>query len=263
MNIKFVLILASLMLVMGIQSLAIGAEKDLVGLWAFDEGTGNKVKDLSGNGNDGTISGAKWVDGKFAKALEFNGDGDQVLVPHADVLNIEGELTIEAWVFPTGWNPDLNAIAQKWEDGSNRRQYQLTVYGATKTNWWYVSNAGSNWPRAEGKVVVELNKWTHLAGTYDGKKLRSYTNGTLDVELDQPNGIFASDIPVAIGGYGPNTKEVTYGQNRHFTGIIDEVRFWSRALSEKEIKDGMNSTAAPVEPKGKLTTTWGSLKSDF
>ena len=144
MNIKFVLILASLMLVMGIQSLAIGAEKDLVGLWAFDEGTGNKVKDLSGNGNDGTISGAKWVDGKFAKALEFNGDGDQVLVPHADVLNIKGELTIEAWIFPTGWNPDLNAIAQKWEDGSNRRQYQLTVYGATKTNWWYVSNAGNN-----------------------------------------------------------------------------------------------------------------------
>ena len=68
MKIKFVLILASLMLVMGIQSLAIGAEKDLVGLWAFDEGTGNKVKDLSGNGNDGTISGAKWVDGKFGKA---------------------------------------------------------------------------------------------------------------------------------------------------------------------------------------------------
>ncbi len=78
MKIKFVLILASLMLVMGIGSLAIGAEKDLVGLWAFDEGTGNKVKDLSGNGNDGTISGAKWVDGKFGKALEFHGDGDQV-----------------------------------------------------------------------------------------------------------------------------------------------------------------------------------------
>ena len=82
----------------------------------------------------------------------------------------------------------------------------MTVYGATKTNWWYVSNAGNNWPRGEGKIIVELNQWTHLAGTYDGKKLRNYTNGKLDVELDQPNGIFASDIPVVIGGYGPKLR---------------------------------------------------------
>ena len=39
-----------------------------------------------------------------------------------------------------------------------------------------------------------------LSGTCDGKKLRNYTNGKLDVELDQPNGIFASNIPVVIGG---------------------------------------------------------------
>ena len=39
------------------------------------------------------------------------GDGDQILVAHNDVLNIEGKLTVEAWVFPTGWNPDLNTIA--------------------------------------------------------------------------------------------------------------------------------------------------------
>ena len=47
---------------------------------------------------------------------------------------------------------------------------------------------------------MELNKWIHLIGTYDGKKLHNYTNGKLDVELDQPNGIFTSNIPVAIGG---------------------------------------------------------------
>lgn len=49
--------------------------------------------------------------GPFGAALEFNGDGDQILVAHNDVLNIEGKLTVEAWVFPTGWNPDLNTIA--------------------------------------------------------------------------------------------------------------------------------------------------------
>jgi len=256
----FLLIITGLMLVIW-QSTGTSASKDLVAAWTLDEGFGGKVKDASGHGHNGVISGAKWVKGKFGAALEFNGDGDQVLVAHNDALNIEGKLTVEAWVFPTGWNPDLNAIAQKWEDGSNRRQYQLTVY-KTK-NWWYVSNAGNNWPRAEGKIAVELNKWTHLAGTYDGKKLRNYTNGKLDVELDQPNGIFASNIPVVIGGYGPETPKCTYGKNRHFMGVIDEVRFWSKALGEKEIQDGMNSSIASVHSPGKATMTWASIKNIF
>ncbi|MEK7397049.1 MAG: LamG domain-containing protein, partial [Candidatus Poribacteria bacterium] len=234
---------------------------NLVAAWSFDEGAGDTVKDVSGNGHNGTISGAKWIDGKLGKALDFNGDGDQVLVPHDNTLNIKGELTVEAWVFPKGWNPDLNAVAQKWEDGTNRRQYQLDVY--TERNWWYVSDAGSNWPRAEGKIAVALNQWTHLAGTYDGKTLRSYTNGKFDVELAQANGIFASDIPLVIGGYGPKTPKCTYAQNRHFKGIIDEVRIWNKVLTEDEIKAEMGKSIAPVQPLGKCATEWGQIKSNF
>ncbi|MDQ1316411.1 MAG: LamGL protein [Candidatus Poribacteria bacterium] len=249
----------SLVLILVSQSIGVCAIKDLVAAWSFDEGSGNNAKDISGNGHDGTITGAKWTDGKFGKALDFNGDGDQVLVPNDDKLNIKGELTVEAWVFPKGWNPDLNAIAQKWEDASNKRQYELNVY--TERNWWYVSDAGSNFPRAEGQIPVPLNQWTHLAGTYDGKKLRSYTNGKFDVELAQANGIFVSDIPVVIGGYGPKTPKCFYAQNRHFMGIIDEVRFWNKALSEDEIKAEMGKSIAPVYPAGKAVATWAEIKS--
>jgi len=255
------LIIISFALLLSCQINGICASKDLVAAWSFEEGSGNSVKDVSGNGHDGVISGAKWVVGKIGKALEFNGDGDQVLVENDDALNIKGELTVEAWVFPTGWNPDLNAVAQKWEDGSNRRQYQLNVYQAK--NWWYVSDAGSNFPRAEGVIDVPLNQWTHLAGTYDGKKLRSYTNGKFDVELAQANGIFASDIPVVIGGYGPKTPKCVYAQNRHFMGIIDEVRFWNKALTENEIRAGMEKSVVAVYPSGKCATTWAEVKDSL
>jgi len=83
------------------------------------------------------------------------------------------------------------------------------------------------------------------------------------VELDQTNGIFASDIPVAIGGYGPKTPECTYGQNRHFNGVIDEVRFWNRALSQEEIKSGMNASVVAVQPVGKVAATWAQIKSSL
>ena len=40
----------------------IGSEEGLAGFWNFDEGNGNVLTDLSGNGNDGTIYGAEWSD---------------------------------------------------------------------------------------------------------------------------------------------------------------------------------------------------------
>ena len=51
--------------------------------------------------------------------------------------------------------------------------------------------------------------------------------------------------------------------NNVFTGMIDEVRLWNRALSQDDIniaKD-LSATATPVDPLGKLSTTWGNLKS--
>ena len=57
----------------------------LVGAWHFDEGQGNIAHDSSGNNNHGTIYGAKWVDGKFGKALEFDGVDDYVEIGRAHV----------------------------------------------------------------------------------------------------------------------------------------------------------------------------------
>ena len=55
----------------------------LVGAWLFDEGKGNIAEDASGNGHDGEIRKAKWVEGKFGKALKFDGDG-AVVILHSD-----------------------------------------------------------------------------------------------------------------------------------------------------------------------------------
>lgn len=45
------------------------SDDGLVAEWHFNEGTGSVLKDSSGNGNDGVIYGATWVEGKYG-----NGD---------------------------------------------------------------------------------------------------------------------------------------------------------------------------------------------
>jgi hypothetical protein len=71
---------------------------DLVAEWHFDEGSGNIVKDSSGNGNDGTIYGAAWAQGKLGKALRFDGSNDYVSVSDHPNLEFSPCITVEAWV---------------------------------------------------------------------------------------------------------------------------------------------------------------------
>lgn len=54
------------------------------------------------------------------------------------------------------------------------------------------------------------------------------------------------------------------GTSRTLLGLIDEVRIWNRALTEEEVIEQMNKghfELFPVDPRQKLTTTWGTLKT--
>src|SRR2546422_9718287 len=57
------------------------------------------MKDLSGHGNDGTISGTTDVAGKVGRARQFNGIADYVEVPDSSDLHVSGGITIAAWVY--------------------------------------------------------------------------------------------------------------------------------------------------------------------
>ena len=73
-------------------------DPSLVGYWPFNEKTGKKAEDASGNGNDGKlIDGPKWVEGKFGSALEFGGDGSYVEVADDPSLDLTNAATVMAW----------------------------------------------------------------------------------------------------------------------------------------------------------------------
>ena len=64
---------------------------DLVAAYAFNEGSGSSVADLSGNGNAGQIGSATWTtSGKYGGALSFNGSSARVTVPDAASLRLTG-----------------------------------------------------------------------------------------------------------------------------------------------------------------------------
>jgi hypothetical protein len=102
----------------------------VVGVWLFNEGKGSVAKDTSGKGNDGTLkNGPAWIDGKFGKALQFDGVDDYVDV--ADKDNLSGgdgkKLTVVAWFNTTKIDgTDNTPIITKYLDAATK-DWGLTV----------------------------------------------------------------------------------------------------------------------------------------
>jgi hypothetical protein len=207
---------------------------DTVALWHFDESVGTTAYDCSGNGNDGTINGAKWagptwVDGKFGNALSFDGVDDYVEVGDDVSLN-PLEITIEAWIKPSSW-PTTNAVAlvtkrTKYGDG-----YFLFYYeGSTQTiNFDWGGSSGSN--RWNTGYAPPLNTWTHLAVTRDSAGRALYVDGDLYASTPYAGAPASTGAPLRIGC----DSRAGYEGHYPFHGMIDEVRIWNEALTADQI----------------------------
>ena len=76
-----IIALACMGLMFANQSVADLDPATIEGLWLFNDGTGKVAKDTSGNKLDGTLeNNPKWVNGKFGKAIEFDGSGAHVVI---------------------------------------------------------------------------------------------------------------------------------------------------------------------------------------
>ena len=228
-----------------------------IGIWLFDEGNGNAVKDSAGKCKDGKITGALWTNGKFGKALSFNGSSDFVEVPNSENLNPKKAMSMGCWVNVKGNVGQHRDIISK--DGENaERQYLLTASDVNKfrAHIWTSDGVAHYF---DGKTSVELDTWYHVAQTYDGSILKLYVNGKEDGNVSFSGDIIVTSQPVRIGG-GANAGAAPY----HIPAIIDEVAIFNVALGQADIQNLMNngmSGVLAVSRIGKLTTTWSSIKT--
>ena len=70
-----------------------------VAIWLFDEGKGDEAKDFTGNGHDAKLNGTEWVDGKFGKALSFDGAKSNGKTPETDEFALQ-DFTVCFFVNP-------------------------------------------------------------------------------------------------------------------------------------------------------------------
>ena len=161
---KYIILLSAILWLVTTQiSMGLDTE-DIVALWLLDRGRGNIARDYSGNGHDGTIYGGAWVQGKYGKALQFDGVRSQVLLPSGDDMALEA-FTIEAWVKiqSTG---EWTSILMR---GHGPRNYALILTpGSDRLLLSFTCGAKDAWRSVGGSRSVTDNEWHHVAATYDG-----------------------------------------------------------------------------------------------
>ncbi len=167
-------------------------------------------------------------------ALNFDGVNDRLNCGNDASVQLSGSaITLEAWIYPTAWT------SQVWQGNIINKENNAPDYGYMlrcgdngKLNFnlgngsWHEHTTASN--------TLSLNTWQHVAGTYDGSKIRLYVNGQL-VDSSNVSISFSSSLQNLTIGNWSNTPD------RGFMGSIDEARVWNVVRSRAEINASMNT----------------------
>jgi len=198
----------------------------MIGWWKFEEAKGGVTVDSSGNDLDGKLVGGAHIisDPVRGNVLSLDGDGDYVDCGKDSAFDITDEITVEGWIKVNMFDKTWQAIVAKGDSSWRLHRHM---------EWDSVVFAFSPWPGTHvwtsGDISVNDGQWHHVVGVYDGTKTYQYVDGRLDVSAE------------ATGRINTNSWEVLIGENaeqpgREWNGLMDDVRIYSYALSEAEIK---------------------------
>lgn len=204
----------------------------LVAHWQFEEGAGTTTADTSGNNYTATLTNSPaWsttvpiTNFTNTRAISFDGMNDYISAPDIDVTH----MTLSAWVkanagtsgfvMTKGFNGSV--LPYSLNVGGNASPYQLDGVGFFPGYAWISSGIIATSIRGDGL-------YHHIAGTYDGVSLKYYVDGVLKNTSAQGYwNMPQNNNTIDIGAYRTD--------GAYFSGLIDDVRIYDRALTLAEI----------------------------
>ncbi|MBI2584210.1 MAG: hypothetical protein HYW25_06065 [Candidatus Aenigmarchaeota archaeon] len=195
----------------------------------FDNSTyGNNLTSFGGVSSEGNLT-----TGYYGKGLRFveydSSDTGRAVVSNHSSFNILSALTIEFWVIR--YSAVGNDVYISKDTGSTVNPFRV-VATSTGTVQFQTRNETSL-QTLSSSSSLNNNQWYHVAAVWNGTNKMIYVNGVVDASVAFGGLLNVSTGSVGIGGaqVGTNVANAT----------LDEVKIWSRALSEQEINASMRS----------------------
>jgi hypothetical protein len=210
--------------------------------WKLDESSGN-ASDSVGSvtlTNNNTVA---YATGKINNGADMGSSNSSKNLTSSNDLGINGGyISISAWIKPSSYPSS---------DSDPTTPSRFNIFGQSDTTsgisyFLHVSNVSgtikcifSRWRNSVAIAVAEYtytpptSSWTHLVGTYDGNTVRIYVNSNAPGSVSQTGGGSGGPDGTAIGSNNSN--------GAYFSGMIDEVSVWNRALIASEVAVLYNS----------------------
>lgn len=226
------------------QVLASNATDKLVGYWKMDEtSAGSSVVDSSGDGNNGTPSGAggsqngpqpnssvPTMSYSDPRSLNFDGTDDDVAVSGL-LTGSSQTVTLAAWVNLTTKDTSGAEIISLGDHVLIRADDSTSQ----KTTGQFYN--GTTWIGTGSGVDIAGSGWRHVAYVVNQVSGNFYQQIYIDGVLDTQS---TNNTSIVYSGQSQNTKIGEHGNgsaNYNFNGKIDDLRVYTRALSADEIAD--------------------------
>ncbi|MCA9732818.1 MAG: T9SS type A sorting domain-containing protein [Deferribacteres bacterium] len=228
--------------------------ENLVSYWSLDEGADTTAYDATANSNNGTLkNGTVWADSKFGNGLLFDGVDDYVLIPSTTSLNIDtNAVTLSVWAkldylpadLPGPYGPIYDSDTDNYviymDRGNNELRFKVTTV------------TGAQRPGIPADALT-TGEWLHIAGVYDGVAAKIYLNGKLQDTLPLTGNIKTNSGDIFLGRTG-----TTY-----FSGGIDHIQIFDRALNAQEVVYLYSGTPTPVLSLDKVEESTVSLSWEY
>lgn len=233
---------------------------DLVSWWGAE---GDAQDYLSGN-HGALQNGAGFAAGMVGQAFSFDGSDDFVRVPDAANLDITGDLTIDAWVYPTAFGDQRVIVSKRSFDNQDAN---MVFFLESDGRLSFTSRSGGGgFATVTGATALALNQWSLVAVTVDAATLTLYINGAVDasVPYSAVRPANTGDLTIGIVSIDPLLIPPA-GYAAGWSGLLDEVEIFSRALAGAEIAAiyGAGSGGKCPPATQNETSSWGRVKGIY
>jgi serine/threonine-protein kinase len=217
--------------------------KGLVARWTFDEGKGEAARDATGRGMDAAVSGAEWAPGKVGGALSFNGESARATVA-AEGGSVFGTLesfTIAAWIRPRNAESYQGIVSARHgsEEDYGQGNFVMQLRGGLVGFEAADLFRGNDWT---ARVPV-VGEWHHAAVVvHHGDRAEIFIDGKLATTKDGIREWTFSDQDGVVLGCRFYSKVY----RAYFSGSIDDIRVYNRALGAGEVAAIAGATQAAV-----------------
>ena len=217
-----------------------------VGYWKFDDGSGNKAADSSGNGHTAKlVNGVSWVTGKIGDAVSANAANSQYVGIPAIDLSGTNAVTVAFWANRTYSTVGGHVLFEATKNYHNSTTGFAFFPDDDTCNGIQAALRGNQGSTANCYNQPSSGVWHHLVVVFDkgqtgGNEVAFYVDGVLQT----PNWSVSASTNTNNFGNNPIYLFSRGGKSQFTSGVVDDLRIYNSALNAAQIQQIYNGAAS-------------------